>query len=165
MMKWLDRRFEYTPPVGEYAVIIERLRGAPWRMAERVRFVPGAMLTRRSGDGWSAQEQMGHLLDLETLWAIRVDEFLRGAGELSAADMTNRRTREAGHNDRSIHAIVAEFSVMRHRLVARLEGARDPEVTSLHPRLKRSMRLIDFCFFIAEHDDHHMAVATRLLNR
>jgi predicted short-subunit dehydrogenase-like oxidoreductase (DUF2520 family) len=34
--------------------------------------------------------------------------------------------------------------------------------TSLHPRLKRPMRLIDLCFFVAEHDDHHLAIATRL---
>ena len=164
MMKWLDRRFEYVPPTGEYAVIVERLRGTPSRAAERVRFVPGAALIRRSGDGWTAQEQIGHLLDLEALWALRVDEFLRGAKELSAADMTNRKTHEAGHNERSIQAIVAEFSVARTRLVTRLQAADDPAVTSFHPRLKRPMRLIDFCFFIAEHDDHHLAIVSRLLN-
>ena len=163
MMKWLDRRFEYVPPAGEFAVIVERLRGTPARMADRVRFVPAAVLTERDGEGWSAQEQFGHLLDLETLWSLRVDEFLRGAGELTAADMSNRKTHEAGHNARSIHAIVAEFTVARSRMVARLDDASNPEVTAFHPRLKRPMRLIDFCFFMAEHDDHHLAIATRLL--
>src|SRR5712672_1132579 len=95
MMKWLDRRFNYEPPAGEYPVIVERLRGTPWRVAERVRFVPASVLTRRSGEGWTVQEQIGHLLDLETLWFVRVDEFLRGAKELTAADMTNRRTHDA----------------------------------------------------------------------
>ena len=163
MMKWLDRRFAYVPPAGEYPVIVERLRGTPARMAERVHFVPSAVLTRRSGDGWTAQEQFGHLLDLEALWSLRVDEFLRGVTELTAADMSNRRTHEAGHNQRSIHAIVAEFTVARQNLVLRLDHASNPDVTSFHPRLKRPMRLVDFCFFMAEHDDHHLAIATRLL--
>jgi hypothetical protein len=34
--------------------------------------------------------------------------------------------------------------------------------TALHPRLKRPMRLVDLCFFVAEHDDHHLATVTRL---
>jgi uncharacterized damage-inducible protein DinB len=163
MSRWTDRRFEYTPPAGEYPMIVERLRGTPWRMQERVKFVPASVLVQRSGEGWSAQEQCGHLLDLEALWALRVDEFLRGATELTAADMSNRRTHEAGHNLRSIHAIVAEFTVARQRLVTRLDDASNPEVTSFHPRLKRPMRLVDFCFFMAEHDDHHLAIVTRIL--
>jgi len=27
----------------------------------------------------------------------------------------------------------------------------------VHPRLKQPMRLVDHLFFVAEHDDHHMA--------
>jgi hypothetical protein len=27
----------------------------------------------------------------------------------------------------------------------------------LHPRLKTPMRLVDHLFFVAEHDDHHLA--------
>jgi len=163
MMKWLDRRFNYVPPAGEYAVIVERLRGTPARMADRIQFVPRSLLTRRSREGWTVQEQMGHLLDLEALWAMRVGEFLSGAKELSAADMTNRKTNEANHNERSIQAIVSEFSVARRRLVEQLYGAGDPEAASFHPRLQRPMRLIDFCFFMAEHDDHHLAIVTQLL--
>jgi uncharacterized damage-inducible protein DinB len=145
-------------------VIVERLRGTPARVSDRVRFVPPSVLTRRAGEGWTVQEQIGHLLDLEALWLIRTDEFLLGAKELTAADMTNRKTHEAGHNERSIHAIVAEFTVAREGLVARLDHAADPEITSFHPRLKRPMRLVDFCFFMAEHDDHHLAIVTRLLH-
>lgn len=73
MMKWLDRRFNYTPPAGEYPMIIERLRGTPSRVADRVRYLPSAILTRCEGDAWSIQEHVGHLLDIETLWAVRVD--------------------------------------------------------------------------------------------
>jgi len=167
MTKWLDRTFDYVPPAGEFPDIVERLRGTPARVQHKLRFVPDNALTRRDGDAWSAQEHVGHLLDLEGLWWTRVEEFLRGATELAAADMSNRRTREANHNERSLTALGAEFSVARGRLVARLEGVSDADVvrTALHPRLKRPMRLVDFAFFVAEHDDHHLATVTRLLAR
>ena len=165
MTRWLDRRFAYQPPAGEFPMIVERLRGTPARIADRVAPITRTPLHRRDGDGWSVQEHVGHLLDLEPLWSMRVEEFMAGASELSAADMSNRKTYEAGHGDRAIAAIVAEFSVARSRLVARLDSATDSDVTriALHPRLKRPMRLIDLCFFVAEHDDHHLALVTRLV--
>jgi uncharacterized damage-inducible protein DinB len=164
MTRWLERKFAYVPPAGEFPMIVERLRGAPVRVADRVASTTRTPLARRDGDGWSVQEHIGHLLDLEPLWSLRVEEFMTGSTRLSAADMSNRRTYEAHHGERAVAAIAAEFSVARSRLVARLDNAADADVvrTALHPRLKRPMRLIDFCFFVAEHDDHHLALVTRL---
>jgi uncharacterized damage-inducible protein DinB len=164
MTRWLERKFAYLPPAGEFPMIVERLRGTPARVADRVAPSARIPLARRDGDGWSIQEHVGHLLDLEPLWTIRVEEFLAGARALSTADMSNRKTYEAHHGERAVAAIVAEFSVARSRLVARLDGATDTDVerVAIHPRLKRPMGLVDLCFFVAEHDDHHLALVTRL---
>jgi uncharacterized damage-inducible protein DinB len=166
MINWLDRRFNYEPPTGEFPMIVERLRGAPLRVSARVLYVDTAMLTRQPGDKWSAQEHIGHLADIESLWMTRIEEFLSGAKELAPADMSNQKTRDADHNRRSIAAIAAEFHVARSRLLARLDGVSDHDIvrTAIHPRLQRQMRLIDLCFFIAEHDDHHLTTVTELLD-
>lgn len=165
MMKWLERRFAYEPPAGEYPSLVERLRGTPARVADRIRYVRAGALTARDGDAWSAQENIGHLLDLEALWLTRAGELLAGAKDLAAADMSNAKTRAAGHNDRAIAAVVAEFAVARGNLVERLDAVTNADVerAALHPRLKRPMRLVDLVFFVAEHDDHHLAIVTRLL--
>jgi uncharacterized damage-inducible protein DinB len=165
MTKWIERRFGYEPPAGEFPVIVERLRGTHARVADKILYVGTDGLTHRPGERWSIQEHIGHLLDLEPLWATRVWEFLSGSENLTAADMSNRKTHEAHHNERAIAQIVAQFGVARHRLVAQLDGVADADVvrTAFHPRLKRSMRLVDLCFFVAEHDDHHLAAVTRLL--
>ncbi len=164
MMKWLDRRFAYEAPGGEFPAIVERLRGAPARLEEKASRIREAARLAKRGDDWSIQEHLGHLVDMEGLWARRTEELLRGAGELSAADMSNRATREHNHNERAVAAIVAEFRVARGRWVDRLDAATDADVVrvSMHPRLKRPFRLIDLCFFVAEHDDHHLAIVTRL---
>jgi hypothetical protein len=33
-----------------------------------------------------------------------------------------------------------------------------------HPRLKTQMRLVDHLYFVAEHDDHHLAHIWKLIN-
>lgn len=164
MTKWLERRFGYKPPAGEFPAIVERLRGTPARVEEKAARITEAARLYKRGDQWSIQEHLGHLVDLEALWARRTLEFLSGSPELSAADMSNRATYEHRYNERAIAAIVAEFRVARGRLVDRLDGVSDADVvrTLLHPRLKRPMRLVDMCFFFAEHDDHHLAMVSRL---
>jgi uncharacterized damage-inducible protein DinB len=36
---------------------------------------------------------------------------------------------------------------------------------SVHPRLNQPMRLIDSLYFVAEHDDHHIAAMSNLLRK
>ena len=99
------------------------------------------------------------MLDLEPLWLGRVNDYLAGASELSAADLSNRGTDEANHNARQLEGILADFRSARSRLsdrVAELEPALFAKVL-VHPRLKKPMRLVDHLYFVAEHDDHHLA--------
>jgi hypothetical protein len=62
--------------VGRYSNICVRLRGTLARLDEILRGVSRGVLIRKPGDRWSAQEHAGHLLDLESLWMGRADDFL-----------------------------------------------------------------------------------------
>ena len=165
--KWIERTFEFTLPPSQYPNVVERLRGTPGRLEERLRALPPGLLTRRPGAGWSIQEHAGHLLDLEPLWLRRAEQLLAGERELVAADLTNRRTAEAGHNGRALEGILGDFRSARALLLRRLEaaGAEDVGRSALHPRLGTPMRLIDLAYFIAEHDDHHLAAISALWRR
>ena len=156
---WFERKFEFTFPVELYPDLCVRLRGTPARLEEMVAAYPHDRLVRRPEDKWSAQEHAGHLLDLESLWMARVDDYLARTVELTAADLSNRKTHEAGHNTRRIENILADFRKARLRLVDRV-GALDGTLFARsipHPRLKKPMRLVDHLYFAAEHDDHHLA--------
>jgi uncharacterized damage-inducible protein DinB len=156
---WFERKFEFTFPVEQYPNLCIRLRGTPARLEEMLEPVPRELLVRKPGEKWSAQEHAGHVLDLESLWLARVDDFLAGGETLSAADLSNRRTHEAGHNTRVLREILGEFRTARIRLVDRVQGFRLEHFarSMLHPRLKQPMRLVDHLYFVAEHDDHHLA--------
>lgn len=159
-LPWFERKFSFDFPIAWAPDLIERFRGTPARLEERLRGVPAPVLTRREREGtWSIQENAGHLLDLEPLWSRRLGDFLEGREELSAADLTNRGTHEAGHNDRPLGEILAAFRSARMREVERLEALTEADFarTALHPRLKTPMRLIDAVTFVCCHDDYHLA--------
>jgi len=62
--------------------------------------------------------------------------------------------------------ILAGFRRARLELlerVASLDRAQSAR-TLLHPRMKTPMRLIDHLYFVAEHDDHHLARIWELIS-
>jgi len=163
---WFERKFEFSFPVELYPNLCVRLRGTPARLEEIVRACPRERLVQKPEGKWSAQEHAGHLLDLEPLWMARVDDYVAGESELTAADLSNRKTHEAGHNTRRIGDILAEFREARLQLVdqaGELQAALFARSIP-HPRLKQPMRLIDHLYFVAEHDDHHLARIWELLS-
>jgi uncharacterized damage-inducible protein DinB len=152
-------------PAEAFPDIIERLRGTPARVEERVRGLDSALLTRRPNDTWSIQENVGHLWVTEILWEVRIDELAAGASELRPADLQNRRTDSAGFNDRRLKDVLADFRASRARIVAKLESFTEAQLVTraLHPRLQKPMSAVDLSFFMAEHDDHHLARITEIL--
>lgn len=163
--EWFNRKFELGLPSEAMPDIVERLRGTPARLEERLRGLPHQLLAERVEGKWSIQENAGHLLDLEPLWLHRLDDLRAGAGQLRAADLQNRMTDAADHNSRRPEEILSAFRKARNQLVLRLEVLDDSQLTAtaLHPRLQQPMNAVDLSFFVAEHDDHHLARITRIL--
>ena len=166
-LKWGDRKFEFNFPVEVYPEMIERLRGTPARLEDRLGSIPSEVLTRRDGESWSMQENAGHLLDLESLVSRRLEEYLAGAETLHAADMTNRKTHEAEHNKTPIETVLADFRRERTNIVSRLDNLPSEAFGAVahHPRLNAPMRLVDMIFFQAEHDDYHLARISELIRK
>lgn len=118
-----------------------------------------------NNDGWSVKEHLGHLYDLEELWWRRLQDFLDGKEFLSVADLTNTKTKEAGHNQKTLEQLMQQFISERQRA---LEAIYDFDkvtlaLTSIHPRLGQPMCFIDSLYFVAEHDDHHITPISTLL--
>ena len=157
-IKWTDRKFEFNFPAGIYPELVERLRGLPPRIEEHVKGLAPELLTAQHDGRWSIQENVGHLLDLESLGQQRIEEYVTGAEVLHAADMSNRKTYEANYNSAKISDIGEAFRKARTLTIRRLDEL-DSELFSrsaIHPRLNMPMRLVDLLFFTAEHDDYHL---------
>jgi len=162
---WFERKFEFSFPTELYPNLQARLRGTPARIEETLRNRSSNVLIRKPEGKWSAQEHAGHLLVMDPLWLARVGDYVAGSDQLTAADLQNRKTDEANYNSRPLEQILSEFRSARAKLLKRVEEL-DPSLFSRvlpHPRLKTPMRLVDHLFFVAEHDDHHLARIWELL--
>jgi len=157
---WFKRKFAPIDDNGRYPSIIERLAGTPIIIEQKVLQFKDEFLTKHEGDDWSIQEHVGHLLNLEWLWYARVTDIINGEAYLTAADLTNTATYEAKYNDQNIEAILDAFIEVRSQLIKLLRSVKTEDFNkqSLHPRLKSSMKIIDLSYFVAEHDDHHLAI-------
>jgi hypothetical protein len=102
---------------------------------------------------------------MEPLWLARVEDYIAGSKQLTPADLSNRKTEDANHNARSTGELCAAFRRERTTLLSRLQGleASAFECALPHPRLKSPMLLADHLYFVAEHDDHHLARIDELI--
>lgn len=163
---WVERKFNFDFPAGLYPCLLERLYGTPPRVREMVSGLNDEVLSRKSNNEWSIKEQIGHIIDLEALHEIRLQEFVEGKPTLSAADMTNKKTVEGNHNDKSIESLLTLLRGTRLHFVQQL-GQADEDLVNrkvIHPRLKVPMRLVDMVYFVCEHDDHHLAKIRAIIN-
>ena len=134
-------------------------------LEEKIKNIDIEKLELKPVGKWSIKEEIGHLLDLEPLWSGRMDDFINGETELRSADLENRKTHEANHNRRTIENLLVVFRTERQKLIDKidqLDKANGLDKTALHPRLKTPMKVIDLAYFVAEHDDHHLAQITFL---
>lgn len=156
---WFERKFDFSFPEGLFPVILERLRGTTGRIEYMCAGLKEEILSKKINTAWSIKEQLGHLYDLEDLWYGRIEDFLSGTPVLKAADMTNAKTHNANHNAKQFGELLQEFSHARDRLIKKVEDLDETNITAVavHPRLGKPMRLADSLFFVAEHDDHHLA--------
>jgi uncharacterized damage-inducible protein DinB len=157
--EWFKRKFPIIEDNGILPSIIERLSGTPARIEEIVGELKPDVLTLKHEGKWSVKEEIGHLSDLEPLWLGRLDDLMNGLPELRSADLTNQKTHTANHNATEINKLLQGFREQRQIFVNKLIGLNDKQLlnSSLHPRLKTPMRIIDLAYFVAEHDDHHLA--------
>ena len=156
---WFGRKFEFSSAPELLPNLLARLRGSPARLEEVLRGRAADVLIRCQEGKWSAQEHAGHLLDLEPLWIARVRDYAGGSEQLTEADLSNRATDAANHNARPLQDILSNFRSARNDLLmaVRMLDSSAFARAILHPRLKTPMRLMDHLYFVAEHDDHHLA--------
>jgi uncharacterized damage-inducible protein DinB len=156
---WFERKFEFSFSVELHPNLVARLRGTPARLEEVLRGRSHEILIKKPQEKWSAQEHAGHLLDLEPLWLARVGDYVAGSTQLTVADLRNRKTDEAKHNAQPLETILAGFRSARAKLLKHVDEVDASLFTRSipHPRLKTPMRLVDHLYFVAEHDDHHLA--------
>ncbi len=162
--EWFLRTFPPIEDNGLLPGILERLEGTPARLYEKVSKIPAEVLNISSAAKWSVKKEIGHLIDLEPLWFERIGQIASSVPGMKVADLTNQKTHTTPYDEKPIDDLLSDFKQARQRTMDKLLSLSDADLLnySLHPRLKTPMRIIDLAYFVAEHDDHHLAQITIL---
>jgi uncharacterized damage-inducible protein DinB len=160
--KWSERTFPAIQDNGLIPCIIERLDGTPARLTEIISKTNPDLFRIKSNGKWSIKENIGHLSDLEPLWIGRVEDITNDLAELRPADLTNQKT----HNETDINILLQHFRDQREIFVTKLRNLADEQLlkSALHLLSKTQKRIIDLTYFVAEHDDHHLAHISEILS-
>jgi len=163
--KWFDKKFQFDLSEDHYGSVLKKLRETPDNIAQLVSPLPEEVLTKRIENRWSIKENIGHLIDLEELHDVRIDDFLAGKERLRPADLNNRKTDEANHNSKKITDLVNELKVAREDFVKRMKHLDEKTLSrsGIHPRLNQPMRPIAMAQFVLEHDEHHIQTIKELI--
>lgn len=160
IIKWFERKFHFDVDQNIFPSILERLEGTPLRLFNKTTNLTEVQSIDQLNGAWSIKEQIGHLTDLEGLWQGRLEDILNGEEYLRSWDLENSQTSNANHNAKGMSELLVDFEGVRKVTMQRLRALEERELykTALHPRLHQPMRLMDLFLFVAEHDDHHLAV-------
>jgi hypothetical protein len=166
-IKWTSRKFDFGFTAEHLPLLIERLKAPAPRIRELIEGCDERTLAAQPGTAWSVKQHIGHLTDLEELHEARILQFAQGAALLHAADMSNRKTYEASHNDRSASELLREFRETRDHFIARICKLPQSALLhkALHPRLQQQITVPDLAYFVAEHDTQHLAIMAELLGK
>lgn len=166
MTAWFKREFQPIADDGRLTTIIERLDGTEYRLIGKLADDEGPDLTIKPNGKWSILEEIGHLYTLEPLWLRRVRDIIAEKETLSEADLTNKATDKGKFNTKDLEDLLDEFGERREELLSLLRKLKpeDMQKSAKHPRLETPMRIIDLAYFVAEHDDHHLAKISQMLD-
>ena len=167
MIKWTERDWAFGYSLEYLPIFIERLHCAAPRIEEMINNMQDDVLSIRADNHWSVKEHIGHLADVEELHMGRLEDMENGLTILRAADMGNKKTYDADHNQYTAKVLAARFRAERENFISKLYNIdkRYFEVTALHPRLQRQVSITDMLYFVAEHDMQHMAAMAEIIQK
>lgn len=149
----------------EAPFIIERLRGTPLRVRHIVESAPTERVVFQPKDEWSIPEHLNHLTAVDVEFTGRIRQYLERAETMEVgpagdipADTEDELTRAP------VPELLSAFDRARSDLLELLEGLDEDAFTHAiyFPYLNREVSLVDKLFFIAQHDDSHVAWLWRL---
>jgi len=113
---------------------------------------------------WSILEILGHLADIEIVYAYRLRQMLADQNPVIAPMDQNAWARNLGYMDMAAPELVAVYGLNRHhnlRLLRRLKPA-DLEKSAFHPERKQDVTVARLVEMMAGHGVDHLAQIERL---
>jgi hypothetical protein len=144
---------------------IEEAEKSPKQIAAAVAGVPDKVLRYKPApDKWCILEILGHLADMETLYAYRMRQMLADENPVIAPIDQDAWARNLGYLQSSPMELVALYGLNRHanlQLVRRLKIS-DLDKSAMHPELKRQVTVAEMIEKMTIHGPNHLQQIEKL---
>ena len=138
---------------------------SPKQIAAAVSGLPDKVLRYKpSPEKWCILEILGHLVDIEIVYAYRMRQMLADEKPVIAPMDQDAWARNLGYTKESAAELVAAYGLSRHRTVQLLRRMQpgDLEKSAFHPELKAAVTVAEMIERLAGHGPNHGAQIERL---
>jgi hypothetical protein len=144
---------------------IEAAEKSPKEIAAAVSGLPPQVLRYKpSREKWSILEILGHLADIEIVYAYRLRQMLADKQPVIAAMDQDEWAKKLGYMDTPAPELVALYGLNRQhnlRLLRRLKPA-DLEKSAFHPEYQQAVTVATLVEKMAGHGTNHLQQIERL---
>jgi hypothetical protein len=144
---------------------LDAAEDSPKQVAAAVSGLPEKTLRYKpSADKWCILEVLGHLADMEILYAYRLRQMLADKDPVIAPIDQDEWAKNLGYLESSPPELVALYGLNRHasvRLLRRLE-AEDLQKSARHPELDHRVTVSDYVQMMSKHGPNHLEQIERL---
>lgn len=115
-------------------------------------------------EAWSIREIVGHLADIEIVYAFRIRQMLADTKPVIAPMDQNAWAQKLGYMETPVPEMVALFGVNRHHNLRLLRGVKIEELKkgAYHPELKRDISLEEMVLKLDGHSSSHLQQIEKL---
>jgi DinB superfamily len=144
---------------------LDAAENSPKQIAAAVLGLPETTLRYKpSPDKWCILEMLGHLADMEILYAYRMRQMLADSDPVIAPIDQDAWAKNLGYLESSPPELVALYGLNRHanvRLLRQLK-AEDLRRSARHPELDRRVTVGDYVQMMSKHGPNHLEQIERL---
>ena len=150
---------------AELKKYLDAAEKSPKQIAAAVAGLPEKTLRHKpSPEKWCILEILGHLADVEIMYAYRMRQMLADKEPVLAPIDQDAGARHLGYTDIPPAELVALYGLNRHhnlRLLRRLKS-KEFEKSAFHPELKRAVTVAEIVKMMGVHGENHLGQIERL---
>jgi hypothetical protein len=150
---------------GELKAHLEAAEKSPKQIAAAVSGLPDKVMRYKpSPDKWCILEILGHLADIEIVYAYRLRQMLADNKPVIAAMDQDQWARNLGYMDVSAPELIALYGLNRHHNLRLLRHMKTEDMakSAYHPELKRDVTVAEIVEQMAGHGPNHLEQIERL---
>lgn len=144
---------------SEFKKLLDAADKSPREIAAAVSGLPEKVLKYKPApEKWSILEILGHLVDMETLYAYRMRQIIADKNPVLAPIDQDDWARNLGYMEENPAELVALYGLNRHHNVGLLRRLKvgDLDKSAMHPELNKQIPLWDYVQKMGVHGPNHL---------